>query len=65
MKALVLLNTLVLGPLTSLLSVQHQEKLDLKVLCKENPLLPEAAEHPEESEDLPGAACRAAVSSRR
>lgn len=34
----------------------HQEKFDIEVLCKENPLLPETAEHPEESEDLSGAA---------
>lgn len=39
----------------------HQEKLDPEVLCKENPLLPEAAEHPEESEVVPAEACGAAV----
>lgn len=42
-----------------------QEKLDSEILCKENPVLLEAAEHLEESEELPGAACRATISSRR
>lgn len=46
-------------------SVLHQEKLDPEVLCKENPILPEAAEHLEESEVVPGEACRAAVGSGR
>ena len=46
-------------------SALHQEKLDFEVLCKENPLLPETAEHPEESEDVSGAACGAAVGCRR
>lgn len=46
-------------------SLPHQEKLDPEVLCKENPILPEAAEHPEESEVVPAEACRAAVGSGR
>lgn len=47
------------------LCTQRQEKLDSEILCKENPLLPEAAEHLEEPEELPGAACRATISFRR